>query len=454
MSDLSMAEAWRQLAVALDGSGDPGPGSPPEGPAADPAGWDAVALALGAAPAATPGSTTGSDEPDAPGEATGDAERTDGDDEGRPRRRRPGPARLLGSRRRRLIAGVAALAVAAGAAVAVADPFGAGALPADAALRVGGHTVTTSDFNSQVAILNKLYGVQAPAASNRSAYSTFEKTTAKALAVQTILGDVATRMGVTVSGKTARDTLDSVVSKYYAGDQTKFASALSSAGLTESQVLQQVTNQLIEDQLFSKVVGHPAVTAAQVSRTFAAQQAALATPEQRAISHIVVSSQSQAQSIVAQLKAGGSFAALAAQDSLDKSTSASGGALGTVSESQLVPAFGKAAFAAPVGQPFGPVQEQGGTWDVGLVTAVTPARAATDSATVQTAIRNWLADKAELATWDAWLQKQIAGAHVRYAAAYRPASPDSPPAVSLPSLATFVADSQSGTTAPAPSTAP
>lgn len=457
MSDLSMAEAWRKLAVALDDRATEADRPDAEDPASEEevsTGRGAAAGVIGPRPDAADLLSEGPD--DATQGESSEIERSDdpeesGDSAGG---RLPRPRFLLRTRRRKLVAGAVVAAVVAGSAVAVTDPFAAGSLPAGTALEVGGHSITVSDFNSQVAILNSLYGVQAPASSNRSAYSGFIRTTAKALAVQMILGDVAARKGVVVSQKTARDTLDTVVSKYYAGNQTKFAAALSSAGLTENQVLQQVTNQLIEDQLFSKVVGHPSVTAAQVTETFSAQKAALATPEMRAVSHIVVSSQSQARSILTQLGSGVSFATLAARYSLDKATSGSGGALGSVSESQLVPAFGKAAFAATVGQPFGPVQEQGGTWDVGLVTAVSPPKAATDSGTVQTAIRNWLADKAELATWDAWLGKQITSAHVRYAATYRPAHPDSPPAVSLPSLATFVADSQAGTATPAPSTAP
>lgn len=394
-----------------------------------PTGWASVGAALGRSTptsAAGPGGAGGDGGVDAPGSAGGVAPG--------PRARalrRPGRG-LLATRRRRLAAGALTVVVAAAVAVPL-SLGGGGGLPSSDAFSVNGQRVSLGDFDAELQVRQTLYGITPPSQGDAARYHAYLTSAAQAEAVSTLLDQLAPREGVVVPTQAAEQTLAQAVQRQYGGSQTSFATALGAAGLNESQVLAEVQHNLVYQQLFSKVVGTPSVSQAQVQAWFGAHRAQLALPEVRDLSHIVVASQASAASVVAQLRGGASFAALAASSSLDTATAKTGGVLGRFSKADLKPAFASAAFAAPVGQPFGPVQD-GSDWEVGEVAAVHPAAPATLDATTSAAIRTLLVDQAQADRWDAWLGGQLRAAKISYNPTYRPAHPDAPPVIPVPRL--------------------
>jgi peptidyl-prolyl cis-trans isomerase C len=66
--------------------------------------------------------------------------------------------------------------------------------------------------------------------------------------------------------------------------------------------------------------------------------------------HILVKSEDEAKSIIAQLQKGADFADLAKKYSTDPSGSSNGGDLGWFGKNEMVPEFAEAAFATPKGQ--------------------------------------------------------------------------------------------------------
>ncbi len=66
--------------------------------------------------------------------------------------------------------------------------------------------------------------------------------------------------------------------------------------------------------------------------------------------HILVSSEKEAEDIIAQLKKGADFATLAKEKSIDPAGKASGGDLGWFTKEEMVPEFADAAFALKKGQ--------------------------------------------------------------------------------------------------------
>ncbi|MCU4184410.1 peptidylprolyl isomerase [Acidiferrimicrobium sp. IK] len=444
---------WDRLRDALSGTGSgpaPHQADVDEVRAATPGGWAQLRSALGGSAANGGTATTVLERPgsekeaevagaDAVVTAPVTAEATvEGDDAGTGHggagENRRGPrARAWGGRRAKAAAAVVAAAAVAGGVVLATAGTGSG-LPAGDAFSVNGKAVSVADFNKELSVRQTLYGITPPAASDQAKYHTYLTSAAQAEAVSMLLDQVAPKQGVTVSAQTAQDSLSKAISTQYGGDQTKFATALSSAGLNQDQVLAEISHNLVYQKLFAKIIGSPTVTAAQIQAYFNQHRAQLAEPETRQISHIVVASQAAAQSIVDQLKAGKPFAALAASQSLDTATKANGGQLGLYAKDDLQAAFADAAFAAPPNVPFGPVHDSSGAWDVGIVTAVHPAAAATLNATTTTAIKTVLTDQAQAQAWDSWLGKQIASAHIVYAAKYKPLNPDAPPPIPVPNL--------------------
>ena len=94
----------------------------------------------------------------------------------------------------------------------------------------------------------------------------------------------------------------------------------------------------------------PTVSQAQVAAYYKANasQYRLAQAEVDA-RHILVKTQAQAESILAELKKGANFAQLDKKYSLDKGSAAQGGNLGWFTYGTMVAPFSKAAFSTPVG---------------------------------------------------------------------------------------------------------
>ncbi len=83
-------------------------------------------------------------------------------------------------------------------------------------------------------------------------------------------------------------------------------------------------------------------------------------PSGRVVYQILVKEQANAQTILDQLSAGGSFAALAKTKSTDTTSAKVGGAVGCLRKGTFVAPFEAAAYAAPFDKPIGPVKSQFG----------------------------------------------------------------------------------------------
>ncbi|MBP0047630.1 peptidylprolyl isomerase [Marinobacterium sp. AK62] len=75
--------------------------------------------------------------------------------------------------------------------------------------------------------------------------------------------------------------------------------------------------------------------------------------------HILVSTEAECQALKDQIAAGADFAALAKEHSQCPSGQ-QGGELGSFGPGQMVPAFDKVVFSAPINEVQGPVQTQFG----------------------------------------------------------------------------------------------
>jgi foldase protein PrsA len=148
---------------------------------------------------------------------------------------------------------------------------------------------------------------------------------------------------------------------------------LKSRGLTEADVRSALREQLILDRALSKDV---TVSPASVKQYFDKNHEQFDKPEQVTAKHILVPNLAMAEKIEGDLKAGQSFAALAKQYSTDPGSKDKGGELGTFRRGQMVPAFDKVAFSAPIGAISAPVKSPFG-YHIIVVESRTPGTKAT-----------------------------------------------------------------------------
>jgi peptidyl-prolyl cis-trans isomerase C len=108
--------------------------------------------------------------------------------------------------------------------------------------------------------------------------------------------------------------------------------------------------------------GESAATDAALKQAYEDVANATRSRQEAHVRHILVETEAEAKQVVAELKKGADFGALAKKDSKDASA-ANGGDLGFVSRAQLEPDFGKAVFALDIGKTSDPVKTRFG-WHV------------------------------------------------------------------------------------------
>lgn len=332
--------------------------------------------------------------------------------------------RLLGRGTRRIVSIVVVAVVLLGAVGSLAW-WRLTALPDGAALEADGVVVSSAELDHRVQMLRALYGVEPP--TDPPAHDGFLRDAAKSVALSTVLDKAAADRQIVIADKEADDVLNRfVVQAYGPGGRDAFVRALGTAGTSEPAVLDEIKRQLAVSRLTDTVVGDVTVPDDELRALFDQRRNELATPEKRALRHVVVGSERDARSVLDALRAGTPFEALAAEQSLDASTKGNGGALGAASKDQLDPAFADAAFAGKAGAPFGPVQTENG-WHVGRVDSVTaPVPAQFDQ--VKEPFREKVQAERATERWRSWLAGTLHDAGVRYADQYRPADPDALPA--------------------------
>lgn len=319
---------------------------------------------------------------------------------------------------------LALLVVVLGGSGTKAVMHAAEALPEGAAYRAQGVVVTEGQLRQRVSLMEFVYGLQQP--KEPAKQDEFKRSVAKAMAVSDVVDKAAREHGIVIADKAASDQLERVIQETGYADRQTFIQELGARGISERNVIDEIKRQQANARLFGEVTKpvKPA-TDADAQRYFDQNRAQMVTPEQRDVANIVVPDEATAQQVLQQAGAGADFASLAGQYSIDASTKDKGGSLGLVQESQLDQAYGKAAFAAPAGAPFGPVQTPQG-WNVGRIGEVRGSVPVSFDQ-VKDAIKGKLDNDAKLAAWDRFLAARIADADVTYAPEYLPANPDASP---------------------------
>lgn len=334
----------------------------------------------------------------------------------------------LGTTRGKVVAGVLAVTLAGGGvAVAVARED---SLPSGAAFRYGDRVVTTAQLDDRLEVLEALYGVQRPEDTEKG--EDFDRDAAKSMVVSLVLADAAAEKDIVISDKEAQTELDKLVDEQLTGGRDAFVDFLSSSGISERDVLDEIRAQLATSRLVAEVTADvPRATAAAARSTYDEHRDEMVTPEGRRLVNVVVETRADADRVARLARRSGRLAPLAAGWSLDGSTRDAGGNLGLVTRDQLEQDYAAAAFGAPRNAVFGPVRTSHG-WNVGQVTEVVAARPV-GFADVEQDLVERLTAEARLKAWRAFLSDLLADADVEYADGYRPDDPDAPPADVTPS---------------------
>lgn len=123
-----------------------------------------------------------------------------------------------------------------------------------------------------------------------------------------------------------------------------------------------IRNKLLMESLL-QAEGKAAVTDQALRAVYDDAVKQMAGEQEVRASHILVPTEDEAKAIIAELKKGGDFAAIAYKKSNDPGAAAQGGDLGYFTKEQMVPEFAEVAFKLEKGQLSDPVKSQFG-WHV------------------------------------------------------------------------------------------
>jgi len=152
-------------------------------------------------------------------------------------------------------------------------------------------------------------------------------------------------------------------------NEQAFTAALAERQMTPDKLKSEIKQQMQAMKLVETEIGPTVtVTDADVTGFYTKNPEKFQEPEAVHVAHILIrtpenaddaakkKARTEAQSVLAQVRKGGDFAALAKQYSQDPGSAANGGDMGFVPRGQTVPVFEQAAFALKPGQLSGVVE--------------------------------------------------------------------------------------------------
>jgi foldase protein PrsA len=234
------------------------------------------------------------------------------------------------------------------------------------AARVNGEVIKRSELDAQVAKLKEQYPDMFTGADGEGRLLDFQQRLLDNLINAALVRQAADARGVKVSDSDVQSKLDELKAGF--ADDAQFEAALTQAGMSVDELSEQVREQLVTELLLIEINKDIEVSETEVAEYYEANKAQFTEQAAVRASHILFdeSDKATAESVLAEVKAGGDFKALARQHSKDVATSVEGGDLGWPS-TPFVPEFQTAADSLDVGEISELVQTQYG-WHIITVT--------------------------------------------------------------------------------------
>lgn len=240
----------------------------------------------------------------------------------------------------RLFRPTALLALALITLLAVAAAGCKPAVPADAIARVNGTDILKATVDKQIAQLKKASPASFEGTAGAAVEDQYRAEIVDDLIDLTLVQEAGKSLGVSVTTKQIDDYIAGLEQQY--GSKAALETAMKTAGFDMAMLREQIGNSLLMEAVRSKVASDgPIPTDAQIKEFYDANKSTFAVPEQVHAGHILFASKDKAlaQQVMAKVKAGSDFAALAEQYSTDPGSKTKGGDLGWASSSAYVPEF-------------------------------------------------------------------------------------------------------------------
>ncbi len=228
--------------------------------------------------------------------------------------------------------------------------FGAaGCTDKDVAARVNGEVIKLSELNAQVDKVIEQYPTMFEGADGEGRLLDMKQRILDSLINSALIRQAAKERGINVSDADVDAKFAELKSGF--ADDEQFNAALEQAGMTVEELENQVREQLINEALMASLSEGDEITDEQIAEYYEANKNIFTDQAAVHAAHILFDEEDKetAEQVLAEVKAGGDFAALAKEHSKDPGSAAEGGDLGWPTM-PFVPEFQAAADALAVGE--------------------------------------------------------------------------------------------------------
>ncbi len=233
---------------------------------------------------------------------------------------------------------VAALALTAFGAVGCANDKGVAA-------RVDGAAIKLADIDSQLVTMKKQSPTTFQGTEGAAREQDYRARILESLIQIQLIKAAAAKAGITVTDAQVDTQIKTLETQY--GGKTGLDSAMKQAGVTTAQLKDNLRSRMLVDALSKKVAPVSTPTDKQIADFYAKNKSMFAQQEQVHARHILFTTadKATAEKVLAQVKGGGDFAALAKQYSKDPGSASKGGDLGWAAPTTYVQTFADAVKA-------------------------------------------------------------------------------------------------------------
>ena len=196
------------------------------------------------------------------------------------------------------------LAAACGGGGSSSSGSGSGSVSSSDAAVVNGEHITQAALDRRIAEAKCSYALQKrtfPKAGSQE-YQAVQQQILQNFVQRIELQQKAPGLGVSVSDKQVEDQLTSLKKQYFGGSEKKYAAELKKQCVTDKEVREDISANLLSNAIFNKVTAGAGVTEAQVKAYYDVHREVYTSPQTRGVSNILVKDKALADKLYNQLK--------------------------------------------------------------------------------------------------------------------------------------------------------
>jgi parvulin-like peptidyl-prolyl isomerase len=239
----------------------------------------------------------------------------------------------------------------------------------------------------------------------------------------------ANSMGIKISNSDVDKRLAQIKKQYFQNKEARYQAQLKKQHLTDASVRNDIRSQLISEAVFNKVTSSATVSNGDIHDYYVTHPQLYSQPQSRDVRYILVKKKTDAESIYAQVKAGGDKAWCKLAKKYAKDASGQNCGKATFTKGQTVAAFDTVAFTQPTKVVHAPIYDptQYKSWFVIEPLGTVKPRQSTPEKQVATSIKQQLVQTKKNQAMTDWVSSTTknfcSGSKIKYQVGYKP-SPD------------------------------